>query len=145
MRPSESWDPSCCWVGSYAISQWVCVLAFISWPLKMRVTRCWEIAQSPTPLLPTDFSTGHGINGEYFMRLVQRFPEAIGWVKSLCLILTEMLQLCNIHHGSFTLAFVSICLIFSKMAKLVNTLAYVPPQYQYLLHRDMKTSQDPET
>ena len=41
-----------CWVGNYAISQWVWVLGFIQWLIEMRVRGCWKIVQLPyTPFL----------------------------------------------------------------------------------------------
>ena len=49
-RPSGSWSPGTYWVGNYVISQWVCPLAFIPWPMRMWVTGCWEIVHFPTPL-----------------------------------------------------------------------------------------------
>ena len=48
-------------IGNSVTSPWVWVLAFISWPMGMRVVGCWEITQFPTLPFSTDFETGHWI------------------------------------------------------------------------------------
>ena len=49
-RPSGSWSHGGCQGVNYEISQWVWVLAFISWPpMGMGITGCWEIVSPKTP------------------------------------------------------------------------------------------------
>ena len=62
-RPSGSWRPGSCWIGTHVISQRVWVLAFIPWPIGIRITGNRGIAQFPKPLFSTDFDSGHGIIG----------------------------------------------------------------------------------
>ena len=58
LRPSGSWDSDNCRVGNYGISQWVWILAFIPWPIWMKVTGCCDISQFPRPHFSTNFDTG---------------------------------------------------------------------------------------
>ena len=55
MRLQAKWflETGGCRVGNYVISQLVCVSAFIPWPMGMRVSGNWEIAQFRTPLFFT--------------------------------------------------------------------------------------------
>ena len=92
--------PGSCLTGNYVISQWVWLLAFIPWPMGVKVTGCQEFAHFPTPLLSADF---HGIKS-YTVCLVPdkkscKLPCIERSLISHTLVMWRSDYWCLLHHG----------------------------------------------
>ena len=100
-RLNASCSPRTRWVGNYVISQRVWVLAFISWPMWIKVTGCWEITYFLTPHFSTDFDIGHGDNVLYITTDVAFLVEDWVWEITCILhregdaLIWEFLNLCS--------------------------------------------------